>query len=98
MTIDKTENGGSVCLKLTGRLDTVTAPMLDAALQACSDSAEILLDFERVEYISSAGLRVLLAAQRRASARHGSMRLTHVNETVSEVFDMTGFSGILTVE
>lgn len=98
MNIEKNLSGASLTLKLTGRLDTVTAPELEAELNnGLTGVTDLTLDFEGLEYISSAGLRVLLKAQKLMSTQ-GSMKLIHVNESVMEVFDITGFSDILTIE
>lgn len=98
MTVEKNVNGTAAELKVVGRLDTATAPALEAAIDGCTDSArELVLDFEGLEYISSAGLRVLLKAQKKMSVQ-GSMKLRNVNDTIMEVFDITGFADILTVE
>ncbi len=99
MTIDKKTNDASVELKLSGRLDTTTAPELEAELQdVLADTSELLLDFDGLEYLSSAGLRVLLAAQKKMNAKSGTMKLRNVNATIMEIFDITGFSDILTIE
>ena len=85
-------------MKLAGRLDTVTAPELEAELGEKLDGVrELTLDMAQLQYISSAGLRVLLAAQKRMN-RQGRMRLTGVGEAVMEVFEVTGFADILTIE
>ena len=98
MTIQKTLNGSTLTLALEGRLDTTTAPQLEAELKASMDGiAELDLDFEKLEYLSSAGLRVLLAAQK-VMNRQGKMVIRHVNETIQEVFEVTGFIDILTIE
>ena len=98
MTINKTLNGGELTLALGGRLDTMTAPELEAELKKSMDGAQSLtLDFEKLDYISSAGLRVLLSAHK-VMAGKGGMKVTHVNEIVQEVFDVTGFSDILVIE
>lgn len=98
MEIKKTKNDAVLTLAIQGRIDTTTAPQLEAELKADIDGvAELYLDFTGVEYISSAGLRVLLSAQKLMS-RQGKMVLSHVNESVMEVFEVTGFSDILTVE
>ena len=98
MTIEKTKNGTDYTLALEGRLDTTTAPELEAALNPClSDATELTLDLSELEYISSAGLRVLLAAQKTMN-KQGKMVLKNVNETVMEVFEVTGFNDILTLE
>ena len=98
MKITKNQNGNALEIAVEGRLDTTTAPELEKELKDCLDSAnELTLDFSNLEYISSAGLRVLLSAHKVMSQK-GGMKLTHVNETVSEVFEVTGFSDILTIE
>ncbi len=98
MTIDKVQNGTSLAVAVEGRLDTTTAPELEAELKKSMESAEsLVLDFSKLEYISSAGLRVLLAAHKTMSGK-GGMKIIHANEIVREVFDVTGFSDILTVE
>ena len=94
--IEKEE--GKVCAALEGRLDTVTSPDLEKALnEALEDAKELEMDFEKLEYISSAGLRVLLAAQKQMN-KQGSMKLVKVNETIMGIFEVTGFSEILTIE
>ena len=98
MTIVKKENGSALELVLEGRLDTVTAPMLEQTLKDSLNGVEKLtLDFEKLDYISSAGLRVLLSAQTIMN-RQGEMKLVHVNEIIMEIFEVTGFADILTVE
>ena len=98
MTIEKTMNGTAAALKIIGRLDTTTAPELEAAIDACAaEIKELVLDCTALEYVSSAGLRVILKAQKRMNTQ-GNMKLTHVNETIMEVFDITGFADILTIE
>ena len=98
MTIERTVNGAVVTLKIVGRLDTSTAPALEAAIDGCTaDTKELILDCGALEYVSSAGLRVILKAQKLMNAR-GSMKLIGVNETIMEVFDITGFADILTIE
>lgn len=98
MTIDKTLNGNELTITLTGRLDTVSAPQLESELKASLDGVESLtLDFAALDYLSSAGLRVLLAAQKIMN-RQGSMVVRSVNETIAEIFDVTGFCDILTIE
>ena len=92
----KNENG--VTVALSGRLDTITAPQLEEELNTIIPETETLVfDFENLEYISSAGLRLLLSAQKEMSKK-GGMKLIHVNEEVQEVFDITGFNELLTVE
>lgn len=98
MTIQKTLNGNTLTLALEGRLDTTTAPQLEAELKASLEGiTELDLDFQKLEYLSSAGLRVLLAAQK-VMNRQGKMVIRHVNETIQEVFEVTGFIDILTIE
>ena len=98
MTIQKNLQGTTLHVALEGRLDTTTAPELEAELKASLDGiTELDLDFEKLEYLSSAGLRVLLAAQK-VMNKQGSMVIRHVNETIHEVFEVTGFIDILTIE
>ena len=98
MTINKQQNGNTLNIALVGRLDTMTAPELEAELKKSLDGAEsLILDFSKLDYISSAGLRVLLSAHKVMSAK-GGMKVTHVNEIVQEVFEVTGFADILTIE
>jgi anti-sigma B factor antagonist len=98
MTIEKKMNGTELAIALEGRLDTMTAPELEAELGKSLGGAEsLVLDFSKLEYISSAGLRVLLSAHKTMSAK-GGMKVTHVNEIVQEVFEVTGFADILTIE
>lgn len=98
MKIEKTVNGAKTTLKMIGRLDTTTAPELEAAIDDCiAGVQELVMDCEELEYISSAGLRVVLKAQKTMNAQ-GSMKLVYVNDTLMEVFDITGFADILTIE
>ena len=98
MTINKKSEGEKLTLTLSGRLDTNTSPALEAELKHYVDGVkELIFDFSDVEYISSAGLRILLAAQK-VMNRQGSMKLTGVSADVMEVFEITGFSDILTIE
>ena len=98
MTIEKTLTGETLILKVIGRLDTSTAPQLEAEMNDSLDSAkDLILDFSELEYISSAGLRVILKAQKIMN-KQGTMKLTGVNDTVMEVFEITGFADILTIE
>ena len=98
MTIEKNITGTSAALKIIGRLDTTTAPELEAAIDACAAGInELVLDCTALEYVSSAGLRVILKAQKLMNTQ-GNMKLTNVNETIMEVFDITGFADILTIE
>ena len=98
MTIEKNLNNTELTISLTGRLDTTTAPQLEAELKASLNGVEhLVLDFAALEYLSSAGLRVLLAAQKQMN-KQGDMVVCHVNETIAEIFEVTGFSDILTIE
>jgi anti-anti-sigma factor len=98
MTINKTAEAGKLTISLEGRLDTGTAPQLEAELKASLDGVTTLvLDFAGLEYISSAGLRVLLGAQK-VMAKQGGMVIRNVNEVISEVFEVTGFVDILNIE
>ena len=98
MKINKNLNGTVLTIALEGRLDTVTAPELEAELKGSLDNAtELVFDMEKLDYISSAGLRVLLSAQKVMMKKDG-MKVIHVNEIVMEIFDVTGFSDILTIE
>ena len=99
MTIDKNQTGEKTVLSLSGRLDTTTAPQLQETLIPAFDGAkEVELDFAGLTYVSSAGLRVLLMGQKTAKAKGGSMTLTHVSGEIMEVFEMTGFADMLTIE
>lgn len=98
MNINKTAEGGFLKIKVDGRLDTTTAPQLEEELKASLDGVtELAMDFADLEYISSAGLRVLLSAQKTMN-KQGSMKVLNVNETIMEIFDITGFADILTIE
>ena len=98
MRITRTQNGTSLEIALEGRLDTMTAPELEKELDASLDAADTLtLDFANLAYISSAGLRVLLSAHKKMSGK-GGMKVVNVNEIVAEVFAVTGFADILTIE
>ncbi len=98
MTIEKSMEDKQLTLTLTGRLDTTTAPQLEAELKRSIGGVEsLVLNFADLEYLSSAGLRVLLAAQK-VMNKQGKMVIRNVNETISEVFEITGFSDILTIE
>ncbi len=98
MNIIKKIEGTTLNLALEGRLDTTTAPQLEAELKDAMDSiTELDMDFEKLEYLSSAGLRVILAAQKTMN-KQGKMVIRHVNETIREVFEVTGFIDILTIE
>ena len=98
MTIEKKINNDAVTLIVSGRLDTQTAPELENELDAVfTGLKELTFDMTNLEYVSSAGLRVILKAQKTMNAQ-GSMKLTGVNDSIMEVFDITGFLDILTIE
>ena len=98
MKIIKTQNASAVTLALEGRLDSTTAPALETELKSFMDRAsEIVFDMQKLDYISSAGLRVLLSAQK-VMGKKGGMKVIHVNEDVMEIFEITGFSDILNIE
>lgn len=98
MNIIKNTEGKTLNIALEGRLDTTTAPQLEAEFkQSIADNEELNLDFAKLEYISSAGLRVLLAAQK-VMNKQGKMIIRNVNDVISEVFEVTGFADILTIE
>ena len=98
LEITKQVDNTNVVLALEGRLDTMTAPQLQAEIDGAAGGATLLtLDLEKLEYISSAGLRVLLAAQKMMGGQ-GTMKILHVQESVMDIFDVTGFTDILTIE
>ena len=98
MTIDKKLEGTTLMIALEGRLDTTTSSDLEEALAASLDGVtQLVFDFTKLDYLSSAGLRVLLSAQKRMN-KQGSMKLVHVNDAVKEVFEITGFADFLTIE
>ena len=98
MTIEKKMNGNELVIALEGRLDTMTSPELEAELnQSLAGADSLTLDFSKLEYISSAGLRVLLSAHKIMNNK-GGMKVTNVNEIGREVFEVTGFADILTIE
>ena len=98
MTILKEQTGNALTIRLEGRLDTTTSPQLEEELKKSLPGAEeLVFDFSKLDYISSAGLRVLLSAQK-VMAGKGGMVVKNVNEIVQEVFEVTGFCDILTIE
>lgn len=98
MVINKTKNGDELTVALEGRLDTTTAPELDDMLkEELGDVKKLVFDFAGLEYISSAGLRVLLISQKTMN-KQGSMVIKNVNEEINEIFEVTGFTDILTIE
>ena len=98
MTIEKLVNGNAAVLKIIGMLDTETAPELEALLRNELEGIDDLtFDFEELEYVSSAGLRVIIFAQKMMNEA-GKMKIIHVNESIMEIFEITGFTNILTIE
>ena len=98
MTIEKNLNGTELTVTIAGRLDTTTAPQLEAEFkQNIAGVEKLVLDFAALEYLSSAGLRVLLAAQK-VMNKQGEMIIKNVNDTINEIFEVTGFVDILTIE
>ncbi len=98
MTIDKKKEGNRLVLAVSGRLDTMTAPELENVIKDNMDGVEeLILDFKDLEYISSAGLRVVLGA-RKAMGNKGSFAVRNLCSDVREIFDITGFSDIITIE
>ncbi|MCI8529627.1 MAG: STAS domain-containing protein [Lachnospiraceae bacterium] len=99
MTVKLMKQGENVVLFLEGRIDTMTAPEAQEALLPMVDNfGSIILDFEKVSFVSSAGLRVMLMLQKKCNAQGKEMKLIHVKPSIMEVFDMTGFSGMLRIE
>lgn len=98
LNIKKEQDNDKLTFALEGRLDTVTSPELEGEIKDSLDGVkELVMDFENLEYISSAGLRVLLSAQK-TMMQQGSMKVINVNDIVMEIFDVTGFGDILTIE
>lgn len=98
MTIEKITNGKELAITVKGRLDTVTAPELEKEIKENIEGIEnLVLDFKALDYISSAGLRVILSAQKIMN-KQGEMIVKNVNETITEIFEITGFCDILTIE
>lgn len=99
MNIKKKAEDGRLEIILEGRLDTTTSPLLEAELKHAlsSDITELIFDFEKLQYISSSGLRILLSAQK-VMNRQGSMVVRNINDVISDVFEVTGFADILTIE
>ena len=99
MTIKKTVDGSTLVLALEGRLDTTTAPQLENELKvSLYDTKALTLDMEKLEYLSSAGLRVLLSAQKQMQKQKAEMVVVNVNEIIMEVFEITGFVDIITIK
>ncbi len=98
LNITKNLDDTKLTVYLEGRLDTTTAPQLEESMKEnISDVSELIMDFEKLEYISSAGLRVLLSCQKIMS-KQGSMKVVHVSDLIKEIFEVTGFIDILTIE
>ena len=98
MTIEIKKNSDCATIEIEGRLDTITAPALDKAInEDIGDATNLVLDVKGMEYISSAGLRVLLGAQKKMQ-KIGSMKVINVKESVMDVFSMTGFADLLVIE
>ena len=98
MMIEKLSTGTGITLKIIGRLDTTTAPELEAPVDGCiAGFKDLVMDCSELEYVSSAGLRVILKAQKLMNAQ-GTMKVMNVNETIMEVFEITGFADILNIE
>ena len=98
MTIEIKKNAAETIIQIVGRLDTITAPALDKTInEEIGDTKNLILDMKSLEYISSAGLRVLLGAQKKMQ-KIGSMKVVNVCEEVMDVFEMTGFADILVIE
>lgn len=98
MKINKTQNGADLTVSLEGRLDTTTAPELEAALGGLDGVTKLIFDMAKLDYISSAGLRVLLAAQKNQEKSDGGMTVVNVNEEIREIFEVTGFDEVLNIE
>ena len=98
MDIQKTTDGSKLTMAVSGRLDTNTAPKFETELKSCLDGVtDLTLDFSGLDYISSAGLRVLLSVQKLMNAGNGTMQVTGCNEIVKEIFEVTGFTDILNI-
>ena len=98
MHVNVERNNQTVILKVEGRLDTTTAPVLEKTVnEVCENAQELVLDLEKLVYISSAGLRVLLATQKKMHM-HGSVKLIKVCREVMDILEMTGFADILVIE
>lgn len=100
MKIDKTLNGDQIIINVEGHLDTNTSPQLESVLNEILDGKRVnlVIDFSKLEYLSSAGLRVLLTAQKKTNEVVGNLVIKHVNQTIMEVFRLTGFSEFLTID
>ena len=97
MLINKTVNGSELTVALDGRLDTTTAPQLEKELDSLSDIKMLIIDMEKLVYVSSAGLRVLLKAQK-VMNKQGKMTVKNVSQEIKEIFEVTGFDELLNIE
>lgn len=98
MTIDKKRDNEDLTIKVSGRLDTITAPELESSMKdEFNGLKNLVFDFSDLEYLSSAGLRIILSCQKTMNSQ-GSMVVKNINDTIREIFDITGFSSILTIE
>ena len=98
LNVEKKLENGTLTVAIEGRLDTITSPDLEAQINESIEGVkELVLDFAKVEYISSSGLRVLLAEQKTMN-KQGTMKVINVNDTIMEIFEVTGFTDILTIE
>ena len=97
MTVTKNQNGSTVILTVEGRLDTLTAPQLEKEIGEITNADSLEFDFSKLEYISSAGLRLLLSTHKNYAKKAGIV-ITNVNETVLDIFDVTGFKDILNIK
>ena len=99
LNINKQAENGKLVIALEGRLDTTTSPVLEVELKSSLDGVtELIMDFEKLEYISSAGLRFFMQLKRESEAKGGSIRITHLNEDVDDIFRMSGFHNLFTIE
>lgn len=98
MTVTKTTKDNVTTIVPEGMIDTVGSSAFEEAVNAVlAETSMIVIDFVKVEYISSSGLRVLLKAQKQVEAKHGEMKITNINEAIKDIFEVTGFADILTV-
>ena len=98
MNINKVTDGKNITISVSGRLDTNTSPVLESNITDIESYESLIFDFENLDYISSAGLRVLLSAQKRMNKANKTLSIINCNETVKDVFDITGFTDILTIK
>ena len=97
MTIKSKKEKNTMTISVKGRIDTATAPEFEKAVKAAQDITELIIDMDGLEYISSAGLRVLLYAHKSMNGK-GTMKLVHVNESIMDILDITGFADVMTIE